>query len=84
MYDNKSLFVDNPINRYNVNTYIGLKNNTDGSTDIYLQNKNPGPEKESNWLPAPKDSFNLIMRMYLPDQSVLNGTWSPPPVQSTR
>jgi hypothetical protein len=86
MYNNKSLFVDNPINRYNIGTYSeGLKNNTDGSMDIYIQNKNPGPEKVSNWLPAPQGSFNLVLRMYLPDQPVLNGTWSPPPIQqSTR
>jgi hypothetical protein len=31
MYNNKSLFADNPINRYNVGQYTGLKNNTDGN-----------------------------------------------------
>ena len=51
MYNNKSLFVDNPINRYKVGTYTeGLKNNTDGSFDIYIQNASPGADKESNWL----------------------------------
>ena len=53
MYNNKSLFVDNPINRYSIGKYTeGLKNNTDGSLDIYIQNVNPGKDKESNWLPA--------------------------------
>ena len=85
MYDNKSFFVDNPINRYQIGQYTeGLKNNTDGSLDIYIQNTNPGPEKESNWLPSPavqdSDSFKSILRNYLPSESLLNGTWSPPPV----
>jgi hypothetical protein len=83
MYDNKTLFVDNPINRYAVGSYTeGLKNNTDGSLDIYIQNTNPGPERESNWLPAPAEgeSFSLMMRAYLPSEAILNGTWSPPPV----
>ena len=85
IYNNQSLFVDNPINRYLVGQYTeGLKNNTDGSLDIYIQNTNPGPDKESNWLPAPSaqvsDKIKLVLRLYLPDDSILNGTWSPPPV----
>ena len=41
----------------------GLKNNTDGSLDIYIQHANPGKDRESNWLPSDKNSFNLILRM---------------------
>jgi hypothetical protein len=81
MYNNQSYFVDNPINRYAVGTYSGLKNNTDGSLDLYLQNASPGPDKESNWLPAPADSFNLLMRLYLPQPQALSGTWQPPGVE---
>jgi hypothetical protein len=81
MYNNKSLFVDNPLNRYSINSYSEVKNNTDGSLDLYIQNQSPGPEKESNWLPAPTDSFNLVMRTYLPQPQVLNGTWQPPGVE---
>jgi hypothetical protein len=88
MYNNKSLFVDNPINRYKLGTYTeGLKNNTDGSLDIYIQHASPGADKESNWLPAPATSvsntFNIVMRTYLPGEQVLNGTWTPPPVMRT-
>jgi hypothetical protein len=81
MYNNKSLFVDNLLNRYSINSYTELKNNTDGSLDLYLQNQSPGPDKESNWLPAPADSFNLIMRLYIPQPQALNGTWQIPPVE---
>lgn len=83
MYNNKNLFVDNPINRYSINSYNEVKNNTDGSLDFYIQNQNPGPDKESNWLPAPADSFNLVMRLYLPQPQILNGTWTYPLVQGT-
>jgi len=27
-------------------------------------------EKESNWLPAPKDEFNLFMRLYWPKKEI--------------
>ena len=66
------MFVDNPINRYSIGTYTeGLKNNTDGSLDIYIQHASPGKDRESNWLPSDKNSFNLILRMYLPAEEVL-------------
>ena len=64
MYNNKSLFVDNPINRYKVGTYTeGLKNNTDGSLDIYIQHASPGADKESNWLPLllPLYQIHLVL-----------------------
>jgi hypothetical protein len=82
MYNDKNLFIDNPINRYSIGKYTeGLKNNTDGSLDIFIQNKNPGPDKESNWLPSPEGSFNMVMRLYLPQPAALNGTWQLPLVQ---
>jgi hypothetical protein len=86
IYNNQSLFVDNPINRYNIGQYTEeLKNSPDGSLDIYIQNANPGPERESNWLPAPSleesSKIKLVLRTYLPSELILNGTWSPPPVK---
>jgi hypothetical protein len=82
MYNDKSLFVDNPINRYSIGKYTeGLKNNTDGSVDIFIQNASPGADKESNWLPSPEGPFNMILRLYLPQPQALNGTWQLPLVQ---
>jgi hypothetical protein len=82
MYNDKNLFINNPINRYSIGKYTdGIKNNTDGSLDIFIQNKNPGPDKESNWLPSPEGSFNMVMRLYLPQPQALNGTWQLPSVQ---
>ena len=83
MYNDKNLFVDNPINRYSIGQYTeGLKKNTDGSLDIYIQNTSPGADKESNWLPAPEGSFNMVLRTYLPQPQILNGTWQLPLVQN--
>ena len=57
-----------------------VQTNADGSLDIYFQNESPGKDKEANWLPAPKDAFNLTMRLYGPKSEALTGKWSPPPV----
>ena len=86
MYDDKYFFVDNPLNRYTLSSRFNFKYNADGSLDFYLQNENPGPEKESNWLPAPEGRFILMLRLYWPKEhtpSIINGTWKIPPVKQT-
>ena len=89
MYDGKSqLMVENPINRYLVNTAMvsDMKKNADGSVTIYIQKDSPGKDKEANWLPAPNDTAYLVMRLYWPKPAteavsilpVGKGTWKPP------
>ena len=76
MYNGEYFFVENPLNRYNVSSRSKFKTNSDGSVDIYIQNESPGKEKEANWLPAPKDKFVLMLRMYWPKEkppSIIDG-----------
>ena len=83
MYDADYFFVPNPINRYTVSQRNKLKANNDGSVDLYIQNDSPGKDKEQNWLPAPKDKFILMMRLYWPKEkppSLLDGSWKIPAV----
>jgi hypothetical protein len=84
MYDANYFFVANPINRYSISARQNLKANSDGSVDLYIQNQSPGTDKESNWLPAPKDKFILMLRMYWPSEkspTIINGSWKPPAVK---
>src|SRR5262249_14768167 len=84
MYDSQYFFVANPINRYSISPRQYLKANPDGSIDLYIQKDSPGSDKESNWLPAPADKCILMLRMYWPnesDPSILDGTWTIPPVK---
>jgi hypothetical protein len=84
MYDSQYFFVPNPINRYSISPRQNLKTNSDGSIDIYIQKDSPGADKESNWLPAPAGEFILMLRIYWPnenDPSIINGTWTIPPVR---
>ncbi|OBK86715.1 DUF1254 domain-containing protein [Mycolicibacter sinensis] len=75
----QSLLVANPINRYLINSPMlsQLAKDPDGGYTIYIQQHSPGPDKESNWLPAPAGPFRIIERLYWPDESALNGTWQP-------
>jgi len=58
--DGQSFFTQNPLNRYAIGDRTkGLRYNADGSLDIYLQHESPGPDAESNWLPAPAGAFGV-------------------------
>jgi hypothetical protein len=90
MYDGKTrLLVQNPIDRYLINSPMlpTLKKAPDGSLTLYIQNRSPGADRESNWLPAPNGPIFLVMRLYWPKTtppSILpigQGTWQPPGVK---
>ncbi|UYL08505.1 DUF1214 domain-containing protein [Bdellovibrio sp. SKB1291214] len=82
LYNTRKFFVPNSLNRFALTGSEGLKKNTDGSIDIYVQAVSPGKSLESNWLPAPaNEDFSLVMRMYWPRQSVLDGTWKIPALE---
>lgn len=84
MYNSEFFFVENSLNRYSLSQRNEFKFNVDGSVDLYLQNESPGKDKESNWLPAPKGQFVLMMRLYWPKEhnpTILNGSWQPPAVK---
>ena len=85
MYDaKKRLMVENSLNRYKIGSADKLKAAADGSTTIYIQANSPGKDKESNWLPAPKEPFYMLMRMYLPDIEALNGQYEIPGVKRVK
>jgi hypothetical protein len=82
VYGRDGFFVENAIRRYDVGSQTGLVTNPDGSLDIFLQASEP-QTMQSNWLPVPAAPFNLTLRIFWPEQSVLDGTWTPPTLSST-
>jgi hypothetical protein len=78
-----SLLYANILNRYLINSPMlpQLKRDPDGGITLYVQNKSPGQDKESNWLPAPNGPFFAAMRLYWPKPSALTGQWKAPPLQ---
>ncbi len=81
MYNERQFFASNSINRFAIGDRDPLKYNADGSLDLVLQRERPAGT-EANWLPTPASgSFSMNLRMYLPGQDALNGTWKPPVVR---
>ena len=81
MYDSDGYFAENPINRYSIGDRDKLEFNGNGSLDIYIQHDSPGKDRESNWLPASADDFNLVIRLYWPRSEILTSEWNPPAVK---
>ncbi len=84
MYDPDFFFVSNSIDRYSLSQRDTFVTNADGSVDLYLQAESPGPDKDANWLPAPKGKFVPMLRLYWPQDvppTILDGSWTPPPVR---
>jgi hypothetical protein len=63
--------------------------NADGSLDLYIQSSAPSnPKQFCNWLETPlpdgsnatTSKFILFLRLYWPDEAVLNGRWNPPAI----
>ena len=81
----ESLLVDNPINRYVINSPMlpDLVRNPDGGITLYVQNEPPVADKEANWLPAPAGPFTVFMRIYWPKPEALDGSWQPPKLVKT-
>jgi len=60
-----------------LNSQRGVKQNADGSTDIYFGPKAP-TGKESNWIQTvPGKGWNVILRLYGPLDPWFDKTWQP-------
>jgi hypothetical protein len=80
MYDKEYFLVPNLLDRHALGSHHTLNSDLDGSIELFIQRESPGPERETNWLPAPDGEFILMMRLYWPKDEALDGTWAPPAV----
>jgi hypothetical protein len=85
LYNQHHFFHPNPLDRYSLGTKNKhLTTSADGSLTMHVSSKPPtGAGEEANWLPAPEAEFSLYLRAYWPEQQILDGRWTPPPVQRT-
>lgn len=87
VYDAAQYLVPNEIDRYVINDRSDLRQNADGSVDLYIQSTRPtDPAQAQNWLPAPESgSFRVLWRLYAPTPDrvpgIVDGTgWNPPAI----
>ena len=82
VYDPSGGFVRNPLNRYSVSSSRPdeLVHRADGSVDIVFSQQDPA-DPGANWLPVPDGEFSAYLRVYVPGGAVLDGSWTPPPIE---
>ena len=82
VYDPSGQFVRNPLNRYSVSSSRPdeLVARPDGSVDIVFSQQDPA-DPGANWLPVPNGAFSAYLRVYVPGGAVLDGNWTPPPIE---
>jgi hypothetical protein len=85
MYGPDNLLVANDLQRYSTRpTRPGFQLGTGGDVVITLSHALPAGVPEANWLPAPDGPFRLGLRLYYPQQPVVDGTWRPPAPRRAR
>lgn len=74
--------IPNPADRYAVGDHASnLIPDADGGLTLYLQPEAPGGGADGNWLPTSgTHPWFLILRMYRPGATVLDGAWRCPAV----
>ena len=84
LYGPDHFFVRNSIDRYAIGDRTkGLQYGTGRSLDLYLQHDPPAGH-EANWLPTPASGpFYLSLRLYLPEQPILDLTYRFPTIERT-
>jgi hypothetical protein len=81
MYDSEGFQSANEIDRFALGDRDPLAYNADGSLDITISHRRPGPDRLANWLPAPLGPLGITMRLYAPRPEALDGRWNPPPLR---
>lgn len=83
VYDSAGRLVPSAQDRFSVSSSRPdeLVYRPDGSIDIVFSPRNPG-DPGANWLKVPAGGgFSVYLRMYVPQQSVLDGSWVPPAIE---
>ena len=75
-YNNEDFLIENPLNRYNVNSFSDYTLGEDGSLDILLTAKEL-TDSGLYVLPTDPEGFHLFMRIYMPDMEKMDN-WTAP------
>jgi len=84
VYDAKTrLLVDHASGRFAVRDRDpGLQLGADGSLTLELRHDAVAHANTANWLPVPRQPFQLVARLYWPRAELLDGRYRPPPVHA--
>jgi hypothetical protein len=80
LYGQDRFLAANPLGRHALGSRSGMVLEADGSLVLHVGQRRP-EVPQSNWLPAPDAPFYLVLRMYHPQQRLLEGKYNFPAVE---
>ncbi|MDN4472617.1 DUF1214 domain-containing protein [Demequina zhanjiangensis] len=75
VYDDRGFFVENPYDRYSVNSVTAVREPDGGVLIRFVHGEPVGP----NDIPVP-ERWGTVLRLYRPRNEVLDGRWTAPPI----
>ncbi len=81
IYNENGLFDAVETERYALHNKNQLTYNEDGSLDLYFGPTRPAKAAPTNWIETTPGVFNLVLRLYWPNQNILDGDWIPPRIK---
>lgn len=80
VYDGEGFLVANALDRYALGSNSDLQADANGDVVITFARERPDDVPVENWLPVPDGPFEVTLRMYWPNDPILNGRWSAPAI----
>jgi len=81
VYDGEGYLLPDVGGRHRLGSSDALQRDADGGLTLMLQPEAPKGATRGNWLPLPAAGpVQLTLRLYEPEDAVLEGRWQPPPV----
>ena len=81
VYGPDHFLYENPAGIYSISGDTpGLVRGDSGSIDVVLAHDRGAAAATDNWLPTPAGPYTLVMRLYLPEQPILDGTYDYPTI----
>ncbi|MAC38753.1 MAG: hypothetical protein CMH93_04375 [Oceanicaulis sp.] len=80
VYDGEGFLVANALDRYALGSNSDLQADANGDVVITFARERPDDVPVENWLPVPDGPFEVTLRMYWPNDAILDGRWSAPAI----
>jgi hypothetical protein len=80
MHEERSRSTERSADRRSIGDRTALTFERDGSLNVFVSSIPPCEARRSNWLPAPRGPFHLVLNIYWPRPDVLSGAWVPPAI----
>jgi hypothetical protein len=66
---------DNSLDKYTIDNLQGYEVDENGALTLHVAHEKPAGVPDANWLPAPNGPFVLTLRLYNPQEPIIDGSW---------